>query len=240
LRRRALAAIICAAAVPFALVGAQAVYASPAKKAHHHKRAQHPVRRGLSSGPRVKASTAKRSSDPGVTIADFLFSPGTITIHVGDTIVWSNNGPSPHSATANNGSFDTGVLSKGKSASVTFHTPGTFDYHCTIHPFMHGAVIVLAASKTTPSSTKTTPSSTKTTPSSTTPSSNSTPSSGAGTPSAGSNTSSNAGSSSSVSSANVSGAGTLPQTGANVLALVLTGALLTGAGLALRRRLHRS
>jgi LPXTG-motif cell wall-anchored protein len=232
LRRRGLAAIVCAAAVPFGLVAAQAVYASPAKKAHHHRRVQHGARRGSSSGPQAKNSAVKRSADPGVTIADFLFSPGTITIHVGDTIVWSNNGPSPHSATANNGSFDTGVLSKGKSASVTFHTPGTFDYHCTVHPFMHGAVIVLAASKTTPSSTKTTPSST-------TPSS-STPSSGAGTPSAGSNTSSNAGPSSSVSSANVSGAGTLPQTGVNVLALVLTGVLLTGAGLVLRRRLHRS
>lgn len=233
MRRRALAVIVCAAAVPFALVAAQAVYANPAKKAHHHKRVQHPVRRGSSSGPRVKASAAERSSDPGVTIADFLFSPGTITIHVGDTIVWSNNGPSPHTATANNGSFDTGVLSKSKSASVTFHTPGTFDYHCTIHPFMHGAVIVLAASKTTPSSTRTTPSST-------TPSSSSTPSSGPGTPSSGPSTSSNTSSGSPASSASVSSAGTLPQTGVNVLALVLTGVLLTGAGLVLRRRLHRS
>jgi LPXTG-motif cell wall-anchored protein len=79
-----------------------------------------------------------------------------MTIHVGDTVTWTNNGPSPHNATANNGSFNTGNLNKGQSASHTFTQAGTFAYICTIHPFMHGTVVVLA-SVTTTTPTTTTP-----------------------------------------------------------------------------------
>jgi len=104
------------------------------------------------------------ASDPTVTIADFQFTPATITIHVGDTVTWVNNGPSAHTATANNHSFNTGVLQKGHSASHTFTTAGTFTYICSIHPFMHGTVIVLA------NTTSTTPSTNSTTPTTTTPS----------------------------------------------------------------------
>ena len=84
-----------------------------------------------------------------MTIADFQFTPATITIHVGDTVTWVNNGPSAHTATASNNSFNTGVLPKGHSASHTFTTAGTFSYICSIHPFMHGTVIVLANTTTT-------------------------------------------------------------------------------------------
>ncbi len=219
-----------AAIAPLILFAAQTVYARGATKAHHHKHPKHASGKATPSRRSAANSTARRSSDPGVTIADFLFSPGTITIHVGDTIVWSNNGPSSHTATANNGSFDTGVLAKGKSASVTFHTPGTFAYHCTIHPFMHGAVVVQAAS-TTPSTTKTTPS----------PSSPSSPSS-SGPPSSNSNsqTSSSGTTSPGTAPTSTSSGPTLPMTGTNVIALVLTGVLLLGAGLILRRRLRQS
>ena len=88
--------------------------------------------------------TAHAAGDPGDTISDYTFSPATITVHVGDTITWTNNGPSPHTATASNGSFNTGTLKKGQSASHTFTQAGTFAYICTIHPFMHGTVVVLA------------------------------------------------------------------------------------------------
>ena len=109
--------------------------------------------------------TAHVAGDPGVTVADFHFSPATTTVHVGDTITWTNDGPSSHTATAHGGSFDTGVLKKGQSASHTFTQPGTFSYFCQIHPFMHGTIVVLAAATTTTTST-TTP--TATTPTATT------------------------------------------------------------------------
>ncbi len=98
--------------------------------------------------------TAHVAGDPGVTIADFHFSPASTTIHVGDTITWSNSGPSSHTATARNGSFNTGILKKGQSASHTFTQPGTFAYVCQIHPFMHGTIIVLAGTTSTTTSTR--------------------------------------------------------------------------------------
>jgi plastocyanin len=81
-----------------------------------------------------------------VTIRDFEFAPASVTIDVGDTVTWSNEGPTPHSATAKDGSFDTGLRGKGKSRSHTFDAAGTFSYICTPHPFMKGTVTVRAAS----------------------------------------------------------------------------------------------
>ncbi len=97
--------------------------------------------------------TAHPAGDPGVTIADFHFSPASTTIHAGDTITWTNNGPSSHTATASNGSFNTGILKKGQSASHTFSQPGTYAYVCQIHPFMHGTIVVLASTTSTTSAT---------------------------------------------------------------------------------------
>ena len=85
------------------------------------------------------------AASTGVTISDFQFSPGTVTVNVGDTVTWSNNGPTGHSATANDGSFDTGILQKGSSGSHTFSQAGSFSYICTPHPFMKGTVVVQAA-----------------------------------------------------------------------------------------------
>jgi plastocyanin len=90
--------------------------------------------------------------DPALTISDFQFTPSTITVRIGEAITWTNNGPSAHTATARDGSFDSGTLQRGQSASHTFTHPGTFAYYCRIHPFMHGTVVVLASrSSTTPS-----------------------------------------------------------------------------------------
>ena len=80
-----------------------------------------------------------------VAIADFNFAPATITIDVGDTVTWNNNGPTPHSAKANDGSFDTGILKKGQSGSHTFNQAGSFSYFCQPHPFMKATVVVQAA-----------------------------------------------------------------------------------------------
>jgi plastocyanin len=95
-----------------------------------------------SQAPKPKAIAAASGS---VTIADFSFTPGTITVDQGDTVTWTNDGPSGHSATSKSGAFDTGVLDKGASASHTFDQAGTYAYICTPHPFMHGTVVVRAA-----------------------------------------------------------------------------------------------
>ena len=81
-----------------------------------------------------------------MTISDFQFSPASVTVNVGGTVTWTNNGPSTHTVTADDGSFDSGNLNAGKTFSHTFQTAGTFSYHCTIHPFMKAEVVVQSGS----------------------------------------------------------------------------------------------
>jgi LPXTG-motif cell wall-anchored protein len=181
--------------------------ASSAAHARRARRARDHARAALNG--RV---TARAAGDPGVAIADFHFSPSTTTIHVGDTITWSNSGPSSHTATATNGSFNTGILKKGHSASHTFTQAGTFAYVCQIHPFMHGTIIVLASTTTTTSATTSTPT---TTPTATTP----TATTAAATP--------------------APAGPTLPNTGFNVLSGLSAGLVLLGTGAALRRTRRR-
>jgi LPXTG-motif cell wall-anchored protein len=168
----------------------------------------HAATGGKTKHRRHKSTRLKAAGDPGVTIKDFSYGPSSVTVHVGDTVSWSNAGPSAHTATANNGSFDTGTLNKGQSGSHTFSTAGTFAYHCTLHPFMHGTIVVVAAagSSTGSSSSKaapaTKPGTTTTTPTQT--------------------------------------KSALPNTGVDVGSLLLSGVLMLGAGLLLRRRAAQS
>jgi plastocyanin len=100
----------------------------------------------LLADERDEAAPGARAAQSGsVTIVDFSFSPGTITIDQGDTVTWVNDGPTPHSATASDGSFDTGVFPAGQSRSHTFAQAGTFAYICTPHPNMRGTVVVRAS-----------------------------------------------------------------------------------------------
>ena len=85
------------------------------------------------------------AADHAVDIAGFAFSPGSVTVAVGDTVTWANADAQNHTATADNASFDTGTIAGNTSKSVTFATAGTFGYHCKIHPQMTGTVVVQAA-----------------------------------------------------------------------------------------------
>jgi plastocyanin len=87
------------------------------------------------------------AADQAVSISGFAFHPASVTVNVGDTVTWTNNDGISHTATADDGStFNTGAISSGASASATFNSAGTFAYHCTVHPSMHGTVLVRAAS----------------------------------------------------------------------------------------------
>lgn len=97
--------------------------------------------------PREKAplAIARAAASGSVTISDFQFAPASITVEVGDTVTWTNAGPTAHSATGD--SFDTGIFNKGQSRSETFNEAGTFSYICTPHPQMKGTVTVQAAAQ---------------------------------------------------------------------------------------------
>jgi len=77
-----------------------------------------------------------------VVIRDFTYSPGNLVVPVGATVRWTNRDAAPHSATATDGSWDTGLLSRGDNAEVTFTQPGTFEYFCTVHPDMKARLVV--------------------------------------------------------------------------------------------------
>jgi len=85
------------------------------------------------------------AADKDVTIAGFTFAPDKVTVSVGDAVTWTNNDGVAHTATADDGSFNTGNIGGGGSESVTFDTAGTFSYHCAIHAAMTGTVVVEAA-----------------------------------------------------------------------------------------------
>jgi plastocyanin len=95
--------------------------------------------------------------DHAVAISGFSFSPRNITVTVGDTITWTNSDAQAHTATADDGSFDTGTIGNGGSGSATFATAGTFPYHCKIHASMTGTITVEAAASGGGESTATTP-----------------------------------------------------------------------------------
>ena len=77
-----------------------------------------------------------------IDIQGFAYSPSSITINVGDTIVWTNYDSASHTVTSNDGTFDSGGISTGSTFSFTFTNAGTFNYYCSPHPNMTGSVTV--------------------------------------------------------------------------------------------------
>lgn len=82
------------------------------------------------------ASVDTNAVAEAVTIADFAFGPESIEIAAGTTVVWKNEDAAPHTATADDESFDSGRLDTGTSFSQTFATPGEYAYHCAYHPMV--------------------------------------------------------------------------------------------------------
>jgi plastocyanin len=78
-----------------------------------------------------------------VEIADFAYDPETVRVATGGKVIWQNMDSEPHTAAADDGSFDTGTIDEGKLKSETFKQAGTFAYHCRIHPQMHGTIEVV-------------------------------------------------------------------------------------------------
>jgi len=89
--------------------------------------------------------SAVLAADHAVDIAGSAFSPGSVTVAVGDTVTWTNADAQNHTATADDGSWDTGTISSSTPKSVTLATAGTFPYHCKIHPSMTATLVVQAA-----------------------------------------------------------------------------------------------
>lgn len=93
-------------------------------------------------GEEAPAMAAERNPTGAVEIVDFEFGPRTVTVEAGTKVVWTNEDNAAHTASANDGSFDTGTLDRGESGRVALDEPGTYAYICEFHPFMTGTIEV--------------------------------------------------------------------------------------------------
>lgn len=92
-----------------------------------------------------QSPTAQGTPTTGVThltIRQYAYQPATIQVTVGTTVTWTNQDNVPHSVTLKNGMADSGLLKQGQFFSYTFQAAGTYQYYCTVHPYMTGTVIV--------------------------------------------------------------------------------------------------
>jgi plastocyanin len=99
-----------------------------------------------SKASNASVSIVKGASSPSVSKT---YDPSPLTITRGTMVVWTNKDSSLHTVTSGlpeQGSvgtlFDSGIISPEQTFSYTFDKSGTFDYSCTLHPFMHGQVVV--------------------------------------------------------------------------------------------------
>jgi len=88
-----------------------------------------------------------------VDITDYKYTPDTIMIAAGTPVRWTNHGAFTHTVTADGSAFNSGNLgppgtdsyghpTAGATYDRTFDVAGTYPYHCAVHTFMHGVVIV--------------------------------------------------------------------------------------------------
>jgi len=98
---------------------------------------------GNTPTPTVSSSGTTTSGTQNLTISNFAFSQPSITVHVGDTVTWTNQDSTAHTVTSTDGGpLNSGNMANGVSYSYTFTKTGTYAYHCSYHPYMTGIVTV--------------------------------------------------------------------------------------------------
>lgn len=87
-------------------------------------------------------SGSSQPASQAVAIQNSAFSPSTLTIKKGDTVVWTNNDSVSHTVTADKGEFSSQTIPNLGKYSFTFSSTGTFSYHCAVHPSMKATIVV--------------------------------------------------------------------------------------------------
>ena len=95
-----------------------------------------------SSAQASKPASSSSGGKDAVTISNFKFAPATLNVANGTSVTVTNDDSTTHTATADDGGFDTGNLDPGASKTITLSKPGSYAYHCDIHPFMKGTIVV--------------------------------------------------------------------------------------------------
>ena len=99
---------------------------------------------GLEGARPWAAGLAHAGEAKAVTIDNYSFSPGSLTVPAGTTVTWTNRDGEVHTVVADDSapSFKSAGLDTDDSFSFTFNKPGTYAYHCSLHPHMTGTITV--------------------------------------------------------------------------------------------------
>jgi plastocyanin len=96
-----------------------------------------------SAGTSAGTSTSAAAGSQTITIQSFKFNPDPLPTKAGKVTVVNMDEGTPHSVTADDNSFDTGIFTKNDGPkTITLSKSGTFKYHCQVHNFMHGTIQV--------------------------------------------------------------------------------------------------
>ena len=82
------------------------------------------------------------AGDTTVKIDNYLFGPGQLTVKAGTTVTWVNDDDIPHTVVATGKTFRSKALDTDDKFSFTFTTPGSYEYFCSLHPYMKAVVEV--------------------------------------------------------------------------------------------------
>ena len=136
-KRRAVRALVVAAAT----FGLSVTGMSTGHTTDHHGA----VKSSRSAGSWAGKSVRVYSGVGRVRIVDDSFSPRTLVVPAGTTVVWTNTDNDSHSVTRSSphNPLDSGTVKSHRTYSFTFHRPGKYIYHCEYHSLMRGAVVVL-------------------------------------------------------------------------------------------------
>jgi plastocyanin len=98
---------------------------------------------GCGGGDAASPTTTGGNAAVGqIEMANFAFTPATITIPVGTSVTWTNTDSVQHTTTSVDDLWKSGNLAKDASFSFTFDTPGTYEFMCSIHNSMKGTITV--------------------------------------------------------------------------------------------------
>jgi plastocyanin len=97
----------------------------------------------LAVAPAFPGASAQAAA-PEVDIDQFTFTPQHVTVKTGTTVTWINDDDVPHTVASSTKFFKSKALDTKDKFSFTFTTPGTYEYFCSLHPHMTGAIVVEA------------------------------------------------------------------------------------------------
>lgn len=104
---------------------------------------QVPVSQTQTTTTTTSTTTSTTPANVSVSISNFSFVPASLSVKAGTKVTWTNNDSVAHTVTDDSGSiFDSGPIAPGGVFSFTFVNPGSFSYHCSIHPMMKAVVSV--------------------------------------------------------------------------------------------------